>query len=293
VTAFERVEQIRASAQSVNAVVFRNQTSFDAMLEAAVAGGPRLDVPSDPRALAIRAGTVTREEVEAQADAEARATAPAPAVTVPETSTAPAVTGPETATVPGVTVPETSTVPAVTVPETSTAPAVTVLEPAHTTPNSGEAIEVGAAPAPPPATPAAGAWSAGLPERGQQWAASIEAAATRHGLEPQLLGALVWSESAFDPQAVSSAGAIGLAQLMPATAAGLGVDPRDPLQNLEGGARYLREQLDRFGSFELGLAAYNAGPTRVARAGGVPAIAETRAYVQVVLDRYVQLGGRR
>ena len=92
---------------------------------------------------------------------------------------------------------------------------------------------------------------------------------------------------------MSSAGAIGLAQLMPATAAGLGVDPHDPLQNLEGGARYLRQQLDRFGSFELGLAAYNAGPTRVAQAGGVPAIAETQAYVQVVLDRYVQLGGLR
>ncbi|MEO1062734.1 MAG: lytic transglycosylase domain-containing protein [Actinomycetota bacterium] len=238
-SALDRIDQIRADAQAVNAVVFRSQSSFDAMLEAAVAGGPRLDVPSDPRAVAIQAGTTTREEVEAQADAAARS----------------------------------------------------VLDDLGGTPSSGEADEVGAAPASVPDE--AGSWSAGLPERGQEWAAAIEAAATRHGLEPELLGALVWSESAFDPQAVSSAGAIGLAQLMPGTAAGLGVDPTDPLQNLEGGARYLRQQLDRFGTFELGLAAYNAGPTRVAQAGGIPAIAETQAYVQVVLDRYVQLGGLR
>ncbi len=258
-SALDRIEQIRASAQAVNAAVFRNQSSFDAMLEAAVAGGPRIEVPSDPRALAIQAGTTTREEIEAQADAATGADVTTPPIATPSTTT-------------------------------------TVVDPVGI-PNSGEAGETGATTATDDAVPAtptgAGEWSAGLPERGQEWAAAIEAAANRHGLEPELLGALVWSESAFDPQAVSSAGAIGLAQLMPGTAAGLGVDPRDPLQNLEGGARYLREQLDRFGSFELGLAAYNAGPTRVSQAGGVPAIAETQAYVRVVLDRYVQLGGLR
>ena len=257
-TALDRIEQIRASAQAVNAVVFRNQSSFDAMLEAAVAGGPRLDVPSDPRAVAIQAGTTTREEIDAQAEADA--TASLPPIATPAAA-----------------------------PATTTS---TETEPTGV-PNSGEAGVAGTDDAAPATPTGAGEWSSGLPERGQEWAAPIEAAATRHNLEPELLGALVWSESAFDPQAVSSAGAIGLAQLMPATAAGLGVDPRDPLQNLEGGARYLRQQLDRFRSFELGLAAYNAGPTRVAQAGGVPAIAETQAYVQVVLDRYVQLGGLR
>ncbi|MEM9035314.1 MAG: lytic transglycosylase domain-containing protein [Actinomycetota bacterium] len=136
-----------------------------------------------------------------------------------------------------------------------------------------------------------GEWVSRLPERGQAWAEEITAAAQRHGVEPELFAALVWSESAFDPEAVSSAGAIGLAQLMPGTADELGVDPRDPLQNLDGGARYLSQQLGRFGTFELGLAAYNAGPGRVSQAGGVPAIAETQAYVQVVLDRYVRLRG--
>jgi soluble lytic murein transglycosylase-like protein len=87
----------------------------------------------------------------------------------------------------------------------------------------------------------------------------------------------------------SHAGAIGLAQLMPGTAAGLGVDPTDPLQNLQGGARYLREQLDRFGTPELALAAYNAGPNRVAQAGGIPRITETQTYVRRVLDTWEQL----
>ena len=117
----------------------------------------------------------------------------------------------------------------------------------------------------------------------------IAAAAERHGVNPDLFTALVWTESAFRPDAISPAGAIGLAQLMPGTAAGLGVDPYDPLQNLDGGARYLREQLDRFGQVELGLAAYNAGPARVADAGGIPNIAETRSYVELVLDRFQQL----
>ena len=76
-----------------------------------------------------------------------------------------------------------------------------------------------------------------------------------------------------------------------ATAAGMGVDPDDPLQNLDGGARYLRSALDRFGRVDLALAAYNAGPRRVDEAGGIPDIPQTQAYVTAVLDRYRLLGG--
>jgi hypothetical protein len=94
---------------------------------------------------------------------------------------------------------------------------------------------------------------------------------------------LIQQESSFNPSAVSPKGAIGLGQLMPATAQELGVDPTDPLQNLEGAAKYLSQQLKRFGSPELALAAYNAGPTRVARLGRVPNIAETQNYVKTIL----------
>jgi len=110
--------------------------------------------------------------------------------------------------------------------------------------------------------------------------------AARFDLSPSLLEALVWQESRWRPAAVSHAGARGLAQLMPGTARYLGVDPDDPMQNLEGGARYLREQLDRFdGDLEKALAAYNAGPGRVIRAGGVPNIRETRNYVAAIMGR--------
>lgn len=131
--------------------------------------------------------------------------------------------------------------------------------------------------------------AARLPERGRAWAPNIEAAALRAGIEPALLAAVVQHESNFDPSVVSRAGAIGLAQLMPGTAAGLGVDPRDPNENLDGGARYLRQQLDRFGSVDLALAAYNAGPNRVAQAGGVPRIQETMTYVDRVTTTWEQL----
>ena len=110
--------------------------------------------------------------------------------------------------------------------------------------------------------------------------------AARYSLSPALLEALVWQESRWHNEAVSSKGALGLTQLMPATALALGVDPRDPVANLEGGARYLRLMLDRFGGDVVkALAAYNAGPERVERAGGVPAIRETRAYVAAIMAR--------
>jgi soluble lytic murein transglycosylase-like protein len=133
------------------------------------------------------------------------------------------------------------------------------------------------------------ALAAKLPAHAKSWAPAIADAALKVGLDPTLLAALVQHESNFQPGVVSHAGAIGLAQLMPGTARGLGVDPHDPLQNLAGGARYLRDQLDRFGSVDLALAAYNAGPNRVAQAGGVPRIAETTAYVSRVLATWEKL----
>jgi soluble lytic murein transglycosylase-like protein len=125
--------------------------------------------------------------------------------------------------------------------------------------------------------------AAGVPAR---YAAKIQELSRRFDLSPSLLEALVWQESRWQENAVSPVGARGLAQLMPGTARYLGVDPNDPFANLEGGARYLREQLDRFdGDLEKALAAYNAGPGRVARAGGIPNIRETRQYVAAIMGR--------
>ncbi len=116
--------------------------------------------------------------------------------------------------------------------------------------------------------------------------AQITAAAQKHGIDPALLAGLVKQESGFNPNAGSPAGARGLAQLMPGTAAGLGVtDVLDPLQSLDGGAKYLRQQLDAFGGdVTKALAAYNAGPGAVQRYGGVPPYAETQTYVRVVQE---------
>ncbi len=119
-----------------------------------------------------------------------------------------------------------------------------------------------------------------------EYAEKVAELARRFDLSPALIEALVWQESRWRADAVSPKGARGLAQLMPATARYLGVDPDDPMANLEGGARYLREQLDRFeGDLEKALAAYNAGPGRVEKAGGVPAITETRHYVAAIMGR--------
>lgn len=114
------------------------------------------------------------------------------------------------------------------------------------------------------------------------------AAARRHGLAPELVAAVAAVESGFDPAAVSPKGAQGLMQLMPATAASLGVaDAFDPAANLDGGSRHLRALLARYGGdLEKALAAYNAGEGAVQRHGGVPPYRETREYVKKVMSRY-------
>ena len=133
-----------------------------------------------------------------------------------------------------------------------------------------------------PASPAAVSESS---SREQQIEHAIQTAARKYALPPRLLRSMIRHESNFDPQAVSAAGAQGLMQLMPDTARELGVDdPFDIHQNIDGGARYLRQMLDRFrGNRSLALAAYNAGPGTIARYGGVPPYPETRRYVQQVL----------
>ena len=107
-------------------------------------------------------------------------------------------------------------------------------------------------------------------------------AARRHDVPEDLFLRLVQQESGWNPGAVSHKGALGLAQLMPATAVRLGVDPRDPAQNLDGGARYLRQQYEAFRSWRLALAAYNAGPAAVVEYAGVPPYRETQNYVRII-----------
>ena len=115
----------------------------------------------------------------------------------------------------------------------------------------------------------------------------VYAAEARFSLPSGLLDALIWTESRYNPVAVSRAGAAGLGQLMPGTARDLGVSNRfDPKENLLGAARYLRQMLDKFGVVHLAVAAYNAGPGAVERAGGIPLNGETPGYVRDVLNRW-------
>jgi soluble lytic murein transglycosylase-like protein len=126
-----------------------------------------------------------------------------------------------------------------------------------------------------------------------QYDAQITAAAAKYGIDPALLKGLIRQESNFDPTARSGVGAQGLTQLMPGTASSLGVtDPTDPAQAIDGGAKYLSQQLTRFGGdASKALAAYNAGPGAVQKYGGVPPYAETQNYVQKVLGYAAEYRG--
>ena len=119
--------------------------------------------------------------------------------------------------------------------------------------------------------------------------ALMRQAANNNGVDPDLLDALVQQESGYSTTARSKAGAMGLTQLMPETAASLGVtNPFDAAQSLNAGARYLKQQIDRFGDIGKGLAAYNAGPNSVVSHGGIPPYKETQNYVRSILARYQQ-----
>ena len=111
----------------------------------------------------------------------------------------------------------------------------------------------------------------------------FDAAGAKYGISPALLASVARAESNFNPNATSSAGAVGLMQFMPTTAAGMGIDPTDPAQAIDGAARYLSTQIRNFGSVDLAVAAYNAGPGAVRKYGGIPPFTETRNYVAKVM----------
>jgi soluble lytic murein transglycosylase-like protein len=158
---------------------------------------------------------------------------------------------------------------------------------ANTAPGTAPAATASTAPQAAPAAPAGAVRPAQVPH-----GRLIATTARRHGVPVALFTALVWQESGFRATARSRAGARGLTQLMPATARALGVRRiYDPVQNLSGGARYLKAQLVRFRSKRLALAAYNAGPGAVKRHGGIPPYAETRGYVANVLRLEARLRG--
>jgi len=149
--------------------------------------------------------------------------------------------------------------------------------------NDGDAHWVTGGPAAPRAVHRAMPRPATMPAA---WHDTIAQLAERYDLSPAVIEALIWQESRWQTGAVSPKGARGLAQLMPQTARALGADADNPVENVDAGARYLHALMISFhGNLEQALAAYNAGPARVVRAGGVPHIAETRGYVTAIINR--------
>lgn len=129
--------------------------------------------------------------------------------------------------------------------------------------------------------------SASVAERLAHWEPSLQELCEKYNVDPDLARAVMRCESGGNAKAISRAGAIGLMQLMPATARGLGVDPKDPIRNLEGGIKYLSQLADKYdGDTVKVLAAYNAGSGRVDSYGGVPPFPETQNYVKNVLALY-------
>jgi soluble lytic murein transglycosylase-like protein len=124
------------------------------------------------------------------------------------------------------------------------------------------------------------------------YAGLFQAAAAKHGISPTLLAAVAKVESGYNPNAVSKAGAQGLMQIMPSTAAGLGINPLDPAQAIDGAARILAGNLKKFDSLPLALAAYNAGSGAVRKYNGIPPYAETQAYVPKVQAAMAELATR-
>lgn len=119
------------------------------------------------------------------------------------------------------------------------------------------------------------------------YASVIGEAAQKYNVDPRLISAVAEAESSFTQNAVSSAGAVGIMQLMPETAASLGINPYDAAENIDGGTHYLRQMLDTFGGdVKKAVAAYNAGPQAVKDYNGVPPYRETQGYVDKVLNLY-------
>lgn len=128
--------------------------------------------------------------------------------------------------------------------------------------------------------------AAGSPELFSQYSGAIYEAARKYNISSSIINEIIKAESGFNPNAVSSKGAMGLMQLMPETAEALGVkNAFDPVENINGGVRYLKDLLSEFGgNLELALAAYNAGPNNVKKYGGIPPFAETQNYVKKIMD---------
>ncbi|MCB0998702.1 MAG: transglycosylase SLT domain-containing protein [Acidimicrobiales bacterium] len=126
--------------------------------------------------------------------------------------------------------------------------------------------------------------SAGTPH-----AALFEEAGARYGIPPKVLAAMGFVESRFRTDAVSSAGAVGMMQFLPSTAASMGVDPYDPASAIDGAARYLRSSIDRFGSLEAAIASYNVGPGAISRAGGVQPGTQAERYLTKVVEATAQI----